>query len=291
MGRRPDDTAIHKFETETQPQFSPVPSQQDVGRQPARSYGKVQLDRIMPDPNQPRRVFDEAELAALADSLAHTGQLQSIRVRWYESEQKWMIIAGERRYRAATLAGLRTLDCYFEATELTVSKTIEQQLVENLQREDLNAMEEALAYAQLMQINEWNGKQLAATLKITPSRISRAVALLRLPENIREQIQVGQLAATTAYELTKISNPRLQEKLASDAVEGKATQREIVAALKHHQKQRRGTVVGVNLTFLADNGLRVQVRSARKQNYHEVLEALQQSVEDVQLRIDSQIFL
>ena len=291
MGQRAPETAETAGTVAQSPQFSPIPSPRDIGRQPSRSFGPLALDRLMPDPKQPRHMFDEQEISRLAESLKHTGQLQPIRVRWSDAQQKWIIIAGERRYRAALLAGLKSIDCYFEENELSISKTLEQQLIENLQREDLNSMEEAQAYSELMQINHWNGKQLAASLHISPSRISRAVALLSLPDDVRQQIQTGELTASTAYELTKITDPTLQKKLAGDAIGGTATQRDIAATLKHQRKTKRRSTAGVNLTFLADNGIRVQVRSPRRQNYHEVLEALQQALEDVQFRIDSQIFL
>ncbi len=273
------------------PQFSPVPARKDIGRRSKPSLGTLDLDRVIPDPNQPRRQFDNDELARLAESLQQTGQLQPIRVRWDEERKSWIIISGERRYRAARLAGLKTIDCSFHENDLTASATLEQQLVENLQREDLTPLEEAEAYTQLMQINDWNGKQLAAALHISPSRITRAMALLSLPDDVQQQVQTGELAAATAYELTKVSDPLQQKKLASQAVEGRMTQRDIAATLKAQRRQKRRSSTGVNLTFLADNGLRVQVRSPRRQTYPDVLEALQQAVEDVQLRIDSRVFL
>lgn len=277
--------------TSQSPLFSPVPAARDIGRKPDQSFGKLDLEQVMPDPEQPRRAFNEMEISGLAESLQHAGQLQPIRVRWSEPHQKWMIIAGERRYRAARLAGLKTIDCYFEDRELGRSRTLEQQLVENLQREDLNPLEEAQAYSQLKQINSWNGKQLAASLNISPSRISRAIALLGLPDKVREQILTGRLPASTAYELTKMTDPVQQQKLAESATNGTATQRDLAASLKHQRKQKRRTTNGVKLTFIADNGFRVMLRSPGRKNYHEVLEALQQAVEDVQLRIDSNVSL
>ena len=83
------------------------------GRTRDRLAGHMEIDRIIPDPDQPRKFFSEESLEQLAASLKKTGQLQPIRVRWSEEHAKWVIISGERRYRAALLAGLKTVSCSF----------------------------------------------------------------------------------------------------------------------------------------------------------------------------------
>ncbi len=290
MGRRHTGLVAIQ-QTGKGPQFSPVPHEKDIGRRPSRAFGKLELDRIIPDPEQPRREFDANEIKRLAASLQQVGQLQPIRVRWSELHWKWVIIAGERRYRAALAAKWPTIDCYFEESELDESTTLEQQLIENLQREDLKPLEEARAYAGLMALNDWNGKQLAESLNVTTSRVSRALALLDLPDDVQTRVQSGDLSRTSAYELTKLDNVAVQRQLAQQASEGAVTQRDIAGAAQRKRGKRTQRAAGVNLTFVAENGIRVQVHSAHKQNYHEVLEALQQATEEVQLRIDNRVDL
>ena len=91
---------------DSNPKLSPVPYQRDAGRRPSRNLGTIEIDRVVPDPNQPRQIFEAEELKHLADSIRQK-QLAPIRVRWSEEAQKWIVVAGERRYRAAKLAGLR----------------------------------------------------------------------------------------------------------------------------------------------------------------------------------------
>jgi len=184
--------------------LSPVSSAKDVGRRPLRTFGKVDVDRIVPDPHQPRTEFDEAEIERLAGSIRAHGQLHPIRVRWEEAVGKWIIITGQRRWRATKAAGLPAIDCFFVDGELTEGELREQQLVENLLRTDLKPLEEAKAYQSLMELNGWNGKQVAEALRVTTSRISRALALLDLPEHVQQQVDAGTLPKTSAYEISKL---------------------------------------------------------------------------------------
>ncbi|HMB08623.1 MAG TPA: ParB/RepB/Spo0J family partition protein, partial [Isosphaeraceae bacterium] len=105
----------------------------------------IKLEQIAPDPNQPRKEFDAESLEELAASLKARGQLQPIRVRWDESLIKWIIISGERRYRAAVLAGLPSLTCIETTRPLTEEDLLEDQLVENALRQDLKPIEQARA--------------------------------------------------------------------------------------------------------------------------------------------------
>ena len=128
---------------ETHPQFSPVAAEKDVGRTPLRKFGTIEVDRVIPDPGQPRTVFDEEEIQRLASSLRNTGQLHPIRVRWDKDLKQWIIITGERRWRATVAAGLKEIECFFHEGELTALEILEQQLVENLLRKNLSPLEEA----------------------------------------------------------------------------------------------------------------------------------------------------
>ncbi|MHC4880959.1 MAG: ParB/RepB/Spo0J family partition protein, partial [Planctomycetota bacterium] len=201
----------------------PVPEAQprDAGRRPVRNVGRIAIDRVIPDPDQPRQEFAEEPLEQLAASIRSKGQLAPIRVRWCEERQRWVIVFGERRWRAACRANLSEIDCVFIEGEMTQAEILEQQLVENCLRNDLQPIEEAHAYSRLMAQNGWNGKQLAAALSIPASRVSRTLALLDLPETVQQQIAAGEVPARTGYELSRLKSHSQIEGMAKQAANGK----------------------------------------------------------------------
>jgi ParB family chromosome partitioning protein len=119
------------------------------------------------------------------------GSLHPIHVRWSEETERWVIVSGERRWRAARHAGLATVDCFFHEQPLSNGQVLELQLIENLMREDLRPMEEARAFQSLMDLNNWNGKQIAEALQIPASKVSRSLALLDLPAEYQQQVDTG----------------------------------------------------------------------------------------------------
>jgi ParB family chromosome partitioning protein len=246
----------------------------------------------MPDPDQPRTQFDQEQLERLAQSIQSTGQLHPIRVRWDAERDKWLIVTGERRWRATRLAGLNHIDCYFHEAEATDSELLEQQLVENLLREDLKPIEEAKAYAKLMELNGWNGKQVAESLHISSSKVSRAVSLLDLPEDIQRQVETGEIPKTTAYELTKLKSEEVAARLAEMAATDGLSHKQVSSSVK----TRRGKKTAKRRTtqrqsFKAENGLTVTISAKSDTNYHEIEEALQQALDEVRHRIENNVQL
>ena len=142
---------------------------------------QLRLDRIVPDPRQPRTVFDPDALARLAASLERLGQLQPIRVRYDDATDRYVVIVGERRYRAARLAGLPTITCVVTMQAVSPEDLLEDQLVENALREDLKPIEQARAFRSLMNARGLTQRQLAERLQIGHASIARALALLSLP--------------------------------------------------------------------------------------------------------------
>lgn len=278
---------------DSRPQLSPVPNAKDVGRRALRTFGTLSVENVIPDPDQPRTEFDLAEIEQLAQSIRDKGQLHPIRVRWSEQHAKWIIISGERRYRATKLAGLPSIECHFQEGELTKTDILEQQLIENLLRADLKPIEEAKAFDQLLQLNAWTGKELAEALRVNPSKITRALALLKLPEDIQQQVESGTLSARAAYELSKLdSDEQRRAALAKgESGEGEVT----IATVQKQVRQRQGKPApqhrGVKQTFHTEEGFKVTVTAARKGNYHEIEQALQQALEEVRLRIENNVQL
>lgn len=174
----------------------------------AQAVTTLPLQHIEPNPNQPRKRFDEVELQALADSIAQHGLLQPLAVRDMGNGY-YQIIAGERRWRACRLAGLSEVPVtVVEADDRTV---MELALVENLQREDLNPMEEAEGYRVLLEEYGLTQEQAAQQVGKSRSAVANALRLLTLSDEVRALVENGELTAGHARALLTLPNGRLQK--------------------------------------------------------------------------------
>ena len=145
---------------------------------------------IDPNPNQPRRSFDEESLSQLADSIKEIGVLQPILVQ--EKKGRYQIVAGERRFRAARLAGLRTIPAIVRT--FSAKEQLEAALIENLQREDLNAIEEAQAVRHLMDQCDYTQEMAAQRLSKSRPAVANLLRLLTLPDDVQQLIREGKLS-------------------------------------------------------------------------------------------------
>ena len=214
-----------------------------AGRTQLREACKIRLDRIVADANQPRKDFDEAALDELAESLKARGQLQPIRVRWDEVADRYVVVVGERRWRAAQRAGLDSLVCVVAPGDATPEELLEDQLVENALRQDLKPIEEAKAYRQLLDSFRVSQRQLAERLHVSPQKITRALALLDLPTDVQESVEQGAIAPQMAYEISRIEDTAEQRELIEKARRGEL-KREAVRerATKAPRKSRLSNV-------------------------------------------------
>jgi ParB family transcriptional regulator, chromosome partitioning protein len=209
----------------------PIPAYlQGVAR--SKDVAQIQLDRIAPDPEQPREEFDEESLGRLAESLKTRGQLQPIRVRWDQGRGLYAIICGERRWRAARIAGIESVSCVIVEGTLSSADLLAIQLVENALREDLKPIEQAKAYRQLMDQKGWSTRQVARELSIAQPQVVRTLALMGLPEPVQQQVEQGTLAPATAYEIAKLDSDADQRALAERVVTEKMTRQETAEAVK-----------------------------------------------------------
>lgn len=273
------------------PTLSPVPRRRDVDRRPLAEFGRVAIQQVIPDPDQPRVEFTEEALERLAQSIRDKGQLSPIRVRWSEESDKWVIIAGERRWRATMRAGLATIDCYFHEGALDRSEVLEQQLIENLLREDLKPLEEAKAFAALIELNGWNGKRLAEVLKLDPSKVSRSLALLRLPQDIKRDVDAGTISARSAYEMSKLKDDAQQRELARRAARGTLTHEQAAKVVRQRKGKLARRSRGTRRTFVTQSGWKVVVSSLHKGSYHDVLAALQEAIEEAEHCLNNNVQL
>jgi len=167
---------------------------------------QIAIDRIIPNPKQPRRTFVEAELEELAESIRTKGVIQPILVRPDPANaEMFEIIAGERRWRAARRAGLPVMPAVVR--EMDDREMLEIAIIENVQRSDLNAVEEAEAYKSL--IDRFGRTQESVAQQVGKSRehVSNTLRLLNLPEDVREHVREGRLTPGHARALLKTSDP------------------------------------------------------------------------------------
>lgn len=186
---------------------------------------KVDIDLVFPNENQPRKMFDEAKLRELAGSISLHGVLQPLAVR--RKNNGYEIIAGERRWRASKLAGLKEIPVYIIDCDDTNIMALA--LIENLQRSDLNPIEEAEAMRNLMITCECRQEDLATMLSKSRSYVTNALRLLSLPDRVRELIRDGRLTAGHARNLIGVQNA---EEVADLAVENNWNVRQLEMAMK-----------------------------------------------------------
>jgi len=192
---------------------------------------EVSISSIRPNPLQPRTRFDEEAMTSLASSIREVGVLQPILVREAGTDD-YELIAGERRWRAARRAGLQTMPVLVQ----TVSDvhSLEQALVENLHREDLNALEEAAAFQQLVDEFDYTHEQVAARVGKSRTTVTNTLRLLQLPAGVQRALADGTISAGHARALLGTPDRTFQEELAKRAVAEGLTVRAVEDSVRRH---------------------------------------------------------
>ena len=181
-----------------------------VKTQGSSSINEVPLDQIHANPDQPRRDFDPESLAELADSLREIGIIQPITLRKIK-DGDYQIIAGERRFRAAGIAGLKTIPAYIRTAD--DENVMAMALIENIQREDLNSMEVALACQNLLEVYKMTQEQLSSRIGKNRATIANYIRLLKLPAEIQVALKNRQIDMGHARALLAIDDPVKQLRL------------------------------------------------------------------------------
>ena len=215
-------------------------STSEVHTDGSSTINEIELDKITPNPNQPRRDFDPESLGELAGSIAEIGIVQPIALRKME-DGTFQIIAGERRWRASKLAGLRTIPAYIRTAD--DENVMEMALIENIQREDLNSVEIALAYQHLIEQYNLTQEKLSERIGKNRTTITNYLRLLRLPATIQMALQNKEIDMGHARALLALDNPALQLKLFQQITKEKLSVRkveEMVKALTEGESVRSG---------------------------------------------------
>lgn len=190
-------------------------STEEVKTSGSSSISEIELSKISVNPNQPRREFDPIALQELADSIAEIGIIQPITLRQI-SEDSYQIIAGERRYRASIQAGLHTIPAYIRTAD--DENVMEMALIENIQREDLNSLEIALAYQHLIEQYELTQERLSERVGKKRTTIANYLRLLKLPALVQVALKNKEIDMGHARALLALDDPKTQIRIFNEII-------------------------------------------------------------------------
>jgi ParB family chromosome partitioning protein len=195
------------------------------------SINEIDLSKIQPNPDQPRSIFDEETLEELAASIRHIGVIQPITVKEIEGE-RYVIISGERRYRASKIAGLKSIPAYIKTAE--DENIVEMALIENIQREDLNSIEIALAYQKLLEDYGLTQEKLSERIGKKRTTITNYLRLLKLPAEIQLSLKNKKIDMGHARALISVEDPEVQlalyEQIVNDSLSVRAVEEMVRSA-------------------------------------------------------------
>jgi ParB family transcriptional regulator, chromosome partitioning protein len=196
---------------------------------------EISVDRITPSPFQPRRSFDEAKIEELASSIRHQGIIQPLVVR--PKGDQFELIAGERRWRAAMKAGVRQVPVVVR--EASDHEALQLALIENLQREDLNPIEEANGYKRLQEEFQWSQEEMAEKVGKSRPAIANAIRLLALPTDVQREVTAGNLPAGQARALLGLQSEPLILSACREVIAKGFSTRETEKLVRHLMTGRR----------------------------------------------------
>ncbi len=228
------------------------------------------ISEIIPNKEQPRKTFDETALSELAESIKQHGVLQPLLVRPL-TDGGYQLVAGERRWRASRMAGLREVPVVVK--ELTDTETMEIAIIENLQREDLNPIEEAEGLQALIDKCGFTQEDIAASVGKSRPAIANSLRLLRLPENVRDMTRNGSISAGHARALLALDSEDIIYETAQNIIKNKLTVRDVErlakiqdkdgVPLQKRYKRRDSFYDEVELTLSEVLGRRVKVYNGK----------------------------
>lgn len=236
---------------------------------------EILIADVLVDP-QVRTEFEPSSLHELAASLKESGQQQPALVR--QCGDKFRLVFGERRLRAAQLAGWTKIRAIITRVDLTESEIVERQLIENMQRVDLCPLEVAKGMQQLMELNGMKAGVVATRLGVSAAKVTKHLGLLKLPEAIQAKVVSGEIAASAAYSLSRVTSDADRDLLADDLVAGRLTRDGLAGAIKARSKPNKPkqSEVTTRVTALLGGGRTVTVLgpSLDLEGFIEVLEEL-----------------
>ncbi len=210
---------------------------------------EIKLGAIRSDPNQPRRTMDPQALQDLAESIRENGVLQPITVTWSEADRVYLIVTGERRYAAAKIAGLDSIPAVIRPIDYDERQRLQQQLVENIQREGIPPIEEATAILHLMETFELSQRAVAKRLGKPQTYVAELLQILRIPEALRNRARG--LPKQSLVQISRVPDPQEQGELLSAAISSEAPYR--VARQERSSRHAKDHVPRFKRTFDAES--------------------------------------
>jgi ParB family chromosome partitioning protein len=226
----------------------------------------VGIDKLTPDPTQPRKQFIAEVIERLAVSIKTRGMLQPLRVMLYDSaSETYLIATGESRWRAAQIAGLTHVPCLLIESRPDEAALLADRIVENECRQDLRPMELARSLAKLKALKGCTWQQLAAELGLSGASISRSAALLSLPETVQEMVDSGRVPESTAYEISRLDDEAGQLELAHAVAAGRCSRDGVAETVRGRIGKRKTRPRASRLACQLEGGLRISVSAADDQ--------------------------
>ena len=227
---------------------------------PQDHYEEIPVALLDPNPEQPRHTFHEDQLKELADSIKHNGVIQPIIVT--PRAGRFVVIAGERRWRATKLAGYMKIPAVVRKVE--EGQMLSLALLENIQRQELNPIEEALAYRKLLKTNDFTHETLASKLGKSRVTISNTIRLLKLPDHIKNMIEDNKLTFGHARCLVTIEDPERVMKLADSCLEKQWSVRELEKKIQQIRAAKKSPLKDEKLPLLEQCESKISRRLERK---------------------------
>ncbi|ELK46456.1 nucleoid occlusion protein, partial [Halobacillus sp. BAB-2008] len=245
---------------------------------------QVPVERVQPNRYQPRAIFNNEKISELAQTIHTHGMIQPIVLRRL-NEEDYELIAGERRWRAVQSLGWEEVPAIIR--EMNDSQTASVALIENLQREELTVIEEAVAYARLIELQELTQEALAQRLGKSQSTIANKMRLLKLPEVVQQAVMDKQITERHARALIGLKDPELQEKMLAEIIEKqlnvKQTEERIAKWMDPKPKKKKPRMKGVNkdmriamntirqsLTMVTDTGIDLETDEEDHDDYYQI---------------------
>ena len=245
----------------------------DNGSENAQGTSTLRLSEVEPNKDQPRKHFDKEALQQLADSISEHGVIQPLIVRSMP-DGSYQIVAGERRWRAAKMAGLSEIPVVIR-DDLTEEQAMQIAMIENLQRENLNPIEEALGYKELLDKYSITQDKLAKALGKARSSITNSLGLLAMPNAVQEMLKNGTLTVGHCKALKKIKDEAVMIELAHKITEGELSVRQVEAIARREGKEdAEKKTVKQKLTYYTEVevslgeilGTKVKINEGKKEN-------------------------
>lgn len=260
----------------------------------AKGFYDIRLRDIEADP-QHREQFDQEEIERLAASLNADGLIQPIVVRWDQPRSKYVIIAGERRYRAARLCGWERITCDVKSDDISEGEIAELQLAENHARKDLNPIELAAAFQDVIDKNGYTIRDLSKRVGVNETTITRYVRLLTLPADVKKKLASGKIPVYVAREAARLAGEKKQRAFIEKALrEGysPADVQKAASGKKSPARKKRKNSTPAAQSFSTEYGeVTAQPTGLKKPTYEHVAAMLEEALAEVRHRIKNRVRL